>query len=125
MDEPYHKLLDYPRGRCGNRGTDKTLEENSIDNVVSEGDGLMFSIACTAGQVARMTTKNLNSYSLTNSHRMPCRILTSELSNVQQQDFRATNYGMARQKSLLIRVQSAWEAIFPYRQPLTLDKTIQ
>lgn len=56
---------------------------------------------------------------------MPCRILTSELSNVQQQDFRATNYGMARQKSLLIRVQSAWEAIFPYRQPLTLDKTIQ
>ena len=50
MDEPYHKLLDYPRGQCGNRGTDKTLEENSIDNVVSEGDGLMFSIACTAGQ---------------------------------------------------------------------------
>jgi len=49
-DEPYHKLLEYPRDRCGNRGTDKALEENGIDIVVREGDGLMFSIACTAGQ---------------------------------------------------------------------------
>jgi amidase len=100
----YRELVDFARHRCGPNGIDKVLEDNEVDIILGPGDGALFNIAGTAGYPVAS---------------LPLGYL----------DFNGRPFGMqitarAHQESLLIQAQSAWEALFPPRQPPSLDEII-
>nr|ODN92661.1 hypothetical protein L203_00941 [Cryptococcus depauperatus CBS 7841] len=103
-DEQYHSLLSFARDSCGKRGIDKTLEENGVDIIMGPEDGLLFSIAGSAGYPIASLPLNYLDF---NGRTFGLQIITK-----------------AHQDALLIRAQSAWEATFPKRQPPLLDGVV-
>ncbi|KAF2106745.1 amidase family protein [Lophiotrema nucula] len=100
--ERHDEIIRWARNRCGKEGIDKTLDENDVDVIIGPGDGPMFVISGTAGYpVASLPLGRL--------------------------DFNGRPFGLqvttrAHQEALLIQVQSAWESMFPRRQPPPLDE---
>ncbi|KUJ21855.1 amidase family protein [Mollisia scopiformis] len=102
-DDQYHKILQYARKACGPSGIDKALEENGVDVIIGPGDGPLFNLVGGAGY--------------------PVASLPLGYSDFNGRPFGLQVFAKAHQEALLVRVQSAWEANFPKRQPPDL-KTI-
>lgn len=49
--DEYKELIEYAQDRCGRRGIDQALEENGVDIIMGPGDGKMFVIPDTAGEL--------------------------------------------------------------------------
>ncbi|KAF1954823.1 amidase family protein [Byssothecium circinans] len=98
--EEYDEILSHSRRSGRENGIDKTLKENGVDVILGPGDGPLFYIAGIAGY--------------------PIASLPLSYLDFNGRPFGLVALATAHQESLLVQVQSAWEATFPKRQPPAL-----
>jgi amidase len=112
--EEYEAVLSYSRTAGRELGIDKTLKESGVDVILGPGDGPLFYIAGIAGVYMQVTNM---AHILTECPGYPIASLPLGYLDYNGRPFGLVALASAHQESLLVQVQSAWEATFPNRQP--------
>lgn len=123
-DEEYQDLVYHARHCCGKAGIDKVMEEHGINIIVGPGDGPLFMIAGTAGEVSSVQPETDSSFSDSATAGYPSATLPLGHLDFNGRPFGLQMMARANEDALLIQAQSAWEASLGPRRPPPLDEVV-